>query len=419
MHRFPVAWTAVTLALGGLASLAAAQPPAKSVPTSQLAVDVVSLKTGRSLRGAILSRQPDGATSIAVSRSWLEKANPALFTQYDAAARTAQREAWTQSRDRVKALLETPPEAPRYVFFLKEELVRLDKQLTAEEPKLSPFLVIDLPGSAISKVTPASPDRQRLALLAWNEDWADVETRDAAALRIELVKHNIKLDGPAPDLSGRLPARPQDDREWAARLAVLEYTYRQPVDFQGTGDTLIRTGSDQKPDLSAVFQKLLKQQVDSVLQDLLSDGARPKIAAKPDREWLAPAITAAKAANAKGFRVTHVQLDPQSSRVAVETRFVARLAEGDWQTVWLATELADGTVPRPDIEARIEQDPQVKSALASLKTLGVIDDAPIRQAVRTGAATMAAQQASDSAFFAFADRYAKRIDSPRLVVPGK
>lgn len=399
--------------------LAIAQTPSKSVPTSQLAVDVVALKTGRSLRGAILSRQPDGAISIAVSRNWLEKANPALFAQSDAADRAAQREAWTQGRDRLNALLITPAETPRYVFFLKEELARLDKQLAAEEPKLSPFLVIDLAGSAVSKVTPASPDRQRIALLAWNEDWADVETRDATALRVELTKQKIKLDGPAPDLSGRLPARPQTDREWAARLAVVEYTYRQPVDFQGTGDTLLRTGSDQKPDLSAVFQKLLKQQVDSVLQDLLSDGVRPRIAAKSDREWLAPAIAATKAIPANGFRVTRVQLDPQSSRVAVETRFVARLAEGDWQTVWLATELADGMVPRPDIEARIEQDPQVKSALGSLKTLGVIDDGPVRQAVRMGAATMAAQQAGDSAFFAFTDRYAKRIDSPRLVVPAK
>ncbi|MDZ4686635.1 MAG: hypothetical protein SH850_16310, partial [Planctomycetaceae bacterium] len=313
----------LTVSIAGLLFapvLVIAQPPSKSVPTSQLAVDVVALKTGRSLRGAILGRQPDGATSIAVSRSWLEKANPALFAQYDAADRTAQKDAWTQTRDRLKALLETPPEAPRYVFFLKEEVARLDKQLAAEEPKLSPFLVIDLPNSAVSKVTSASPDRQRLALLAWNEDWADVETRDVNALRIELVKQKIKLDGPTPDLSGRLPARPQTDREWAARLAVLEYTYRQPVDFQGTGDTLIRTGSDQKPDLSAVFQKLLKQQVDSVLQDLLSDGARPKIAAQPDREWLAPAIAATKAIPANGFRVTRVQLDPQGSRVAVETR---------------------------------------------------------------------------------------------------
>jgi hypothetical protein len=197
---------------------------------------------------------------------------------------------------------------------------------------------------------------------------------------------------------------------------VLEYTYRQPLDFQGTGDTLIRTGGDQKPDLSGLFQKLLKQQVDSVLQDLLSDGGRPVTAAKSDRDWLAPAIAMAKTASAKGFRVTRVQLDPQGLRVAVETRFVARLAEEDWRTVWSATELADGSVPRPEAETRIEQDPQVKSALASLRGLGLIDDAPIRQAIRTGAATMAAQQAADRAFFAFTERYARQVDRPPLPV---
>jgi hypothetical protein len=405
---------ALTLAGQDLAKPAAT----KVVPMSQLAVDVVALKTGRSLRGAIVQRQPGGATTIAVSRTWLQTANPELYEQHAAADRESQRTAWQQTRDRTAAWLDTLAELPRLEFFLKQELARLDKLLVADEPDLPPFLLIDLPASSIARVTPAAAERQRLALLAWNDGWTDVETRDVASLRAALTKQKIKLDGPPIDLSDRLPARSQDDREWATRQAAIEYTFRQPIDFQGTGDTLVRTGTDQKPDLAAIIPKLLQQQVGALVQDLLSDGRRP-VAAVNDRDWLAPAITATMAANGNGFRVTRVLVDPATNRTTVECRFVARVAEQDWRTIWQTAEVADGSVPRPELEARIEQDPQVKSALASLKSLGLVDDAPLRQAIRMGAATMSAQQAADGQFFAFTDRYAKRIDAPRIVVPAK
>jgi hypothetical protein len=386
------------------------------VAFAQPAVDVVSLKTGRTLRGAVLHRQPDGTATVAVARTWLQTANQMLFAQYDPLDRAAQREAWTSTRDRLQTLLDNPPAAPRLVFFLTQERDRLDKLLAADEPPPSPFLLIELTGKQIAKVTPASPDRQRLALLAWQEELPDVETRTADALKTELTKRQVKLDGPLPDLSDRLPARPQDDHEWTARLAVLEYTHRQPVDFQGTGDTLVRTGGDQKTDLAAIFQKLLRQQVDTLLQDLLTDGRLQLPAAKPDREWLSPAIAAAQTAGARGFRVTRLQLDAQALRVVVETRFVARLADDNWQTIWLTTEPADGSTPRPDLEAQIANDPQVKSALESLRAVAAIDDAALRRAIRLGAATMSAQQTADSRFFAFAARYAQRADGPRLHV---
>jgi len=410
MRRNTSCLVLMLVAVCGLADVVAAQP------FGRLAVDVVSLKSGRSLRGAVLQRQADGTLTVAVSRRWLQTANPPLFAQQDALDREARIEAWTQTRNRLQALLDHPPDAPRLVFFFTQERDRLDKLLAAEEPPGAPFLLIDLKANQIARITPAPPDRQKLALLAWQADWPDVETRDAADLRAELTKQEINLDGPPPDLSDRLPARPQDDREWAARLAVLEYTYRQPVDFQGTGDALVRTGSDQKPDLSRIFQKLLKQQVDSLLQELLADG-RPAPAVKPDREWLSPAIAATQAAGAKGFRVTRVQVEQQGSRVQVETRFVARIADDDWQTVWQTTELADGSTPRPELEARIADDPQVKSALESLQALAAIDDAPIRQAIRVGAATMAAQRTADQRFFKFMERHAKRADGPPLSLP--
>ncbi len=405
------------MVLGLIVTALAAAPPVKKVPAGPLAVDAVSLKSGRSLRGAILQRNADRSITMAVSRSWLKAANPELFEQQDTLDLKTQREAWTQARDHLKVLLETPPESQRLAFFLQSELDALENNLTAEEPQRAEFFWIELSGSQISRVTPATPERQKLAVIAWSEGFIDVETQDAATLQKDLTKRKIPLDGPTPDISSRLPPRPQDDREWAARLAVVEYVYRQAIDFQGMGDTLVRTGEGQKPDLTALFQKLMKQQVDSVLKDLLNEGpARPE-PIKPERELFAPAIAAAESAGSRGFRVTRLQMDPERNRVGVEVRFVAKLDENRWQTVWLTTEFADTTQPRPDIEAKIEQDPQVKSILETIKTVGLFDDAPLRTALRTGAATMSAMQSAEQAFFTFTNRYTQHIDRPKLLLP--
>jgi len=49
-----------------------------------------------------------------------------------------------------------------------------------------------------------------------------------------------------------------------------------------------------------------------------------------------------------------------------------------------------------------------------MKALGFGADDLVNQAIRVGAATMAAQSAADARFFEFRDRYVKRLDGPVL-----
>ena len=87
---------------------------------------------------------------------------------------------------------------------------------------------------------------------------------------------------------------------------------------------------------------------------------------------------------------------------------------GNWQTVWSLVVSEDASQPRPESETRIEQDPQIKEALSGLKSLGVVDPAMLRQAIRIGAATMSAQQNADGQFLQFRDRYLRQLDGPPL-----
>ena len=104
---------------------------------------------------------------------------------------------------------------------------------------------------------------------------------------------------------------------------------------------------------------------------------------------------------------------------AVQSVFVVRVDAGfpekaQWETVWSHRETADATKVRAETEARIANDPQVKQALDKVKSLGLGAEDQVQQAIRFGAATMAAQQTADSRFFEFRDRYVKHLDGPPL-----
>jgi hypothetical protein len=396
----------------------AAQP--KPAGAGHPAVDIVTLKSGRSLRGVVAFQEPNGSLSIVVSREWLSGANPTLLETALKENQEGRRTGWTQTRDRITERQKSPIDSPNLAFFLKQEHERLVQLLADRNPPDLDLLWLDVRHETIAKVVRATLDRQKIALLGWNEHLPHVETRDASSLEKELTNRGVKLDA-SVDLSDRVPARSQTDDEWAARMAIVEYSLAEPLDFQGMGDVLARTREGEPPNLGHVLPKILQQQIGSLFKDLINDGRlqqKPK-EPKGDVEWLVGAIRQAEREKMRGFRVTRLDIDSTATRVTVETRFVAKLAEGRWRTVWQCTETGDGTKPRPQAEARIEQDPQLKTAVDTLKSIGFADGDALKQAIRIGAATMATQQEADSKFALFRDSYVRHLDGPPLVITAK
>ena len=393
-----------------------AQP--KQAAVGHPAVDIVTLKSGRSLRGVVTSQEPNGSLTMVVTREWLGSANPALLETVVKENQDGRNAGFTQARDRIVERQKTPIDSPNLAFFLKQEKERVDQLLADRNPPELDFLWLDVRHETIARVVRATPDRQKMALIGWNERLPHVETRDANSLEKELTKRGVKLEVVPVDLSDRMPPRPQSDEEWAARMAIVEYSLAEPLDFQGMGDVLARTREGEPVNLGEVLPKIFQQQLGSLLKDLINDG-RPPQKQKGDADWLASAIRQAEREKLHGFRVTRLNIDPNGMRVTVETRFVAKLAESRWRTVWQATETGDGTKPRPQAEARIEQDPQLKSAVDTLKSLGLAEGDTLKQAIRIGAATMATQQAADAKFAQFRDGYTRRLDGPPLVIGEK
>jgi hypothetical protein len=218
-----------------------------------------------------------------------------------------------------------------------------------------------------------------------------------------------------------LPPRRQNAAAWAARQAIVEYRFRKPLDFQGMGDAVVRAGDAVKvDDFAPLIGELLKlvaggDALDDLVGPRPAGGARnPTGTSPPGEKWLASAVKIAESENVTGFRVTRVGQDLAARRAAVETCFVARLADGSWKKVWQHTAAADASKPRPDVEQQIENDPRVRAALQLFKSLGGDGDEQIKRAIRFGAATQEAQKEADSRFFEFRDSHLRQLDGPVL-----
>jgi hypothetical protein len=386
----------------------------------RLAVDVVKLRSGKTLRGTIAHSGPDGSLTMAVARDWLQKADPKLLAKLEADETRVERAALEQLRDRIKNELGATPEDLPVAALLRVERTRVDALLAtgaaAEKtrPSEPQFVWVDLAKKEVDRVSSPSVEHKRVAGWAWYERLANVETRPADDLASELKRRGIDVSQPVPDLSERLPIRLQDDREWSARMALLTYSLGKPLDFQGTGDLLVRSDrTNNAGDMAPLVAKLFGGQVDSLLKDLLSDGRPPVTSSKSPTAWLESAIREAERDKARAFRATRVDLAVEHRQASVTSVFVVEL-NGKWEIIWSERDTEDGSQERPQAEAAIANDPQVKSSLALGKSLGTGADDQVRSAIRFGAATMAAQQTVNRRFSAFQEPYLRRLDGPPL-----
>lgn len=409
---------------------------------NQLAVDVVRLRSGERLLGAVLNESPDGTVRMAVQRRWLREALPEFYRSVAADETAAQQTITAELSERIERWVTEVEARPRredetrqllgFLADQRRQLQRRLKRLQADEtqrddaPGLdTQFVLLELPRNRVASRFIQPAERRRVALLAWRERFREVETLSADQLRSSLEMRNIDVaDSTEPvDLSDRVPPAAQTDDEWAARQAIVEFQLVRPLEFQGTGGALFRTdGGAAQINLAAVLPQLLQSQLTSQLADLLDEpgignagrGGK-KAAATALTESLGPAIREAEQLGLRGFRVTQLDLDLPRGQARVTEQFVARMPGGQWKIVWSETVTEDARKARAAAEEQIGNDPQVKQLLQLAEQLGGAGD-QVKTAVRFGAATMAAQQSAGARFFAFRDRHTQRLDGPPLSV---
>ena len=437
-RQLSVALVIVALLIsGGIATNAIAQ---RRSSQSDLVIDVVRLRSGERLLGAVFGEPPDGTVRMAVQRGWLRETLPEFYRSVVGDEGAAQRTITEDLIERIErwvSEVEARPgrenESRQLLGFLKDERQQLQERLDQLKAGNgeggvgkgldTQFVLLDLPRNRVASRFVQPAERRRILLLSWRERFREVETQTVDQLReaLESRKIDVSDNGQPIDLSDRVPPNAQSDVEWAARQAIVEFVLGQRLEFQGISGALIQTDGDAaQVDLAAVLPHLLQSQLTSQLADLLNEPVlgnagtgKAKPAGATSTAALGPAIREAEQLGRRGFRVTQLDLDLPRGQTRVIEQFVAKLPDGDWKVVWSETVTEDARKARDAAEEQIANDPQVKQLLELAAQLGGAGD-QVKTAVRFGAATMTAQQAAAARFFAFRDRNTQRLDGPPL-----
>ncbi|RLS57747.1 MAG: hypothetical protein DWH91_03850 [Planctomycetota bacterium] len=406
-----IPWWIGCLCLCGLVSLPLAAEEMTARDAQRYGVDIIQVKGGVELRGAVLRRDPSDL-QIAVQRSWLRTVQPAMLETADQEAAQRQAAAHQELLTRIESWIAAQANQPRLRTVLQGDLARL-KKLPEAPPEPTQFVLLRIPTDRVRRVFTAGAPARQVAMVAWSQQLDRVEQSTITALKPEVEKAVPDWATQRVDLSGRLPAgEPQSADEWAARQAIFEYEYGDPLEFQGTGNLLFRTGSGaEKPDLSSLLASTAGETLASELGALGLGLGNP--APAPPTDWKMQATEQARKLNRSGFSVTRIPRITGGGPATVSIHFWARLADGQWHPIWSDEVTTDPSTIKADELKRLEADPQVQEILQVTKALS-LDDAS-QQALRFGAAVQTSQQAVTTRFFEFRQRYNARLDGPPLV----
>jgi hypothetical protein len=195
--------TCVTVLIS-LACFAATRVEAqKRTPLSELAVDSVTLKSGQKLRGAFIGRDVNRVVSMAVQRKWLKENGEDFYNELVPGETAAALQADGNLAKRVQSWLDEKPKQNLMVAFLKGEIDEVNDRIatTKEDGVDSQFVVVRFLEKEIRSKYSQKPASRKIALLAWQEEYKNVETRPASELLAELERDGLKPPEEVVDLS--------------------------------------------------------------------------------------------------------------------------------------------------------------------------------------------------------------------------
>lgn len=401
---------------------AAAQQP--TVPFKRLGMDAIRLSTGDAkshpgysgerLLGFIIGRDQQAKISLAVERKWLETTYPELAESKNTADKDSSAAAKQVLIDRIQVWMKERKKDGPLCLYLEEQINALETQGTAPDSK---FVVFRLAADQISSTKTASPENRHIAGIAFQNDLENVSTRSAALLEKELKSQGIDAKKSQVDLTHDLPAGSgESEGQWKVRQALIEHSYREPLEYQGTGNKFYKSGGDAN--LMQVASDMLGSGGGSIAQ-LGAELGLPEFrqATANQNAWWENTCKAAEAAGFRGVLIKRLETKPLSASATVEVHFFAMQKPGSWVKVFRHSRSCNAAEVTEDQLQRLKQDPQVQSIETMTSGLGLSLGGKLDQALRMGAATQTALSWASASFEQFLAKHLDRLDKPAIMLP--
>ncbi len=371
--------------------------------TTDLCVDVVTLRDGRELAGIVTGGDQQTSVRLLVERYWLLNQHPKMYAEVLAQEKKLLAQSHNQILGRINEWIEERKADQVLVVFLKDELERIEKEADGSMVESKRFVQMTVPGNKIRRVYLQPANRRRVGLVALKNRLINVSFKTLSELTKELAAEKLEIRDVELDVSKDVVAQPQSESQWRARQAIVEFDLREALEFQGTGQLLVKKGAQLNP------QDLIQQMTAGMGVQAMG-GVQGPLAAN----WWQRAVDFAEQEKIRGVRVSRLAQDPNNPNIGVESVFLAMKNPGDWFVVKrILTKANVNNQANQDVQ-NVAQDPQVVELMKLFG--GMANQGQLQFALLNGAATKKALEDSDDQFNAFLDQFAQRLDTPELIV---
>ena len=402
---------AVVLSLIMGTSLASAQLP--QTPKTRLGVDVVSLDGGIRLYGVVMERDEQEGLTLAMEREWVKKTYPELYRDFTAVEKTNRQAVKTELLQRIDDWIEARKDDGLLSTFLRDEKKRLEEEFN-KPPSSKKFILALLLPAQVRQVYLQPPQRRKIVGLAWQHNLSGATTTSTARLSKRLGDLNVDLQNDQVDLSRELPSSSQTDKQWSAKVALVEHALRPALEYQGTGNMLVN--KDEAPDGAALLSafKGNGNNLASQLAKQLGLGGSPP----PEmQDWWKAARIGAERGGYRGVLVIRMEQDYSVPDVVVEAHFFARNLNGIWFEVKRFKATSNINEETPQTLQRLRQEPQIKEIFDQLEGLGLsAANSQMELALRHGAATETSLNLVRNQFEEFLGTFTQQLDTPSVPV---
>ena len=380
----------------------------------RLGVDIINLSSGKRIYGVVLNQADQQNLTIAVERDWFKRTHPKLYESYRNKEITNNTEALEQLTQRIKQWDQIRADDRLLSTFLQDEQKRIQSEATNIEISRK-FIVPIIPKDEIRNVFRQTPERRKIAGLAWQNGLANPTTTSTTILKKRLEEKQVDIIRDQVNLANEVPPMAQTKKQWAAKVALVEHVYRPSLEYQGTGSTLIRKGEELNT--AALLGQLLGNQNNLVdqLAEQLGIGNRSIQGNTPD--WWKTARQGAEEEGCNGVFVIRMKQDYSNPEVTVEGHFFAKDLQGNWFEVVRLQAASNVNNESHETLERLRQEPQIKKIFDTLGSLGLAGgNAQVELALRHGAATQTSLTKVREQFDQFLSTYTEQLDLPAVPI---
>lgn len=391
-------WAVLTLSTLGMAQDPSPKKPAETERARSFrdrVTDRASLKDGTQLFGMAVSEKP---AQLVVRTAWVEQQLPEFYQNElkPLIMRLTDEEPsalMLRLDQEIEDSRKNVPDDRRRSGLLKE----IRDRIVPDPAEVSEHVVVEIAKVRLRNMELQKEPRRELCRLAILNDLVNYEDMHWKSVteKLQAIPEASRQTIPSAEAGNA-------DDDLYKILAAVDVQLASATKLIQSGDQVI--DESQKPDLSVILSSMMGGNVQSLLNDLLNEGAKAPPQATVSDELPSSARAMAERNQQKTIVLSSFEFDLNTGSATVSKRLFRQMDDMKWMMVLATASRSTVNDIKPGQAEAIANDPQIKEISGLVNGLGIGGE-KLDTALKMGAVVQNAMNSAENEFAASVQRF--------------